>query len=149
MFLEGAHPVCPSHALRSNHPASFRVPRYGEPHLFLGIPSDLQDAALMDGFTTFQIYWKVMLPNIRPALVSAAFIKFIYSWDACIWPLIITRDPNKEVITVAIAKLFTDQDILWELKFAGSFLVPIPVAILFIFLQRYYIQGIATTGIRE
>lgn len=116
---------------------------------FLGIPSDLQDAALMDGCSYFQVYWKVMLPNIRPALVSAAFIKFIYSWDAYIWPLIITRDPKKEVITVAIAKLFTDQDIVWELIFAASFLVTIPVAILFIFLQRYYVQGIATTGIRE
>lgn len=115
---------------------------------FLEIPDDLQDAAIIDGCTPFQIYWKVFLPNIRPALVSAGFIKFIYSWDAYIWPLIVTRDPDKAVVAIAIARLFTDQDILWEFVFAGSFLATIPVVLLFLFLQRYYVQGIATTGIR-
>ena len=106
------------------------------------------DAAIIDGCNSFQVYWKVFLPNIRPALVSAGFIKFIYSWDAYIWPLIVTRDPDKAVVAIAIARLFTDQDILWEFVFAGSFLATIPVVILFLFLQRYYVQGIATTGIR-
>ena len=115
---------------------------------FLEIPDDLQDAAIIDGCNSFQVYWKVFLPNVRPALVSAGFIKFIYSWDAYIWPLIITRDPDKAVVAIAIARLFTDQDILWEFVFAGSFLATIPVVLLFLFLQRYYVQGIATTGIR-
>ena len=115
---------------------------------FVEIPDDLQDAAIIDGCTPFQIFWKVFLPNIRPALVSAGFIKFIYSWDAYIWPLIVTRDPDKAVVAIAIARLFTDQDILWEFVFAGSFLATIPIVLLFLFLQRYYVQGIATTGIR-
>jgi len=115
---------------------------------FMEIPDDLQDAAIIDGCTPFQIFWKVFLPNIRPALVSAGFIKFIYSWDAYIWPLIVTRDPDKAVVAIAIARLFTDQDILWEFVFAGSFLATIPIVLLFLFLQRYYVQGIATTGIR-
>jgi len=115
---------------------------------FMEIPNELQDAAIIDGCNPFQVYWKVFLPNIRPALVSAGFIKFIYSWDAYIWPLIVTRDPDKSVVAIAIARLFTDQDILWELVFAGSFLATIPVVLLFVFLQRYYVQGIAATGIR-
>ncbi len=114
---------------------------------FLEIPTDLQDAAIMDGCSPFQVYWKIMLPCIKPALISAAFIKFMYSWDSYIWPLIITRDPNKMVVAVAIAKLFTDQDILWELIFAGAFIATIPIVIIFIFLQRYYIEGIVSTGL--
>lgn len=115
---------------------------------FMELPDDLQDAAIIDGCTPFQIYWKIFLPNIRPALVSAGFIKFIYSWDAYIWPLIVTRDPDKSVVAIAIARFFTDQDVLWEYVFAGSFLATIPVVLLFLFLQRYYIEGVATTGIR-
>jgi ABC-type glycerol-3-phosphate transport system permease component len=115
---------------------------------FRELPDALQDAATIDGCTPFQIYWKIFLPNIRPALVSAGFIKFIYSWDAYIWPLIITRDPEKSVVAIAIARLFTDQDILWEYVFAGSFLATIPIALLFLFLQRYYIQGVATSGLK-
>jgi ABC-type glycerol-3-phosphate transport system permease component len=114
---------------------------------FLEIPSDLQDAAIMDGCSPFQIYWKIMLPCVKPALISAAFIKFMYSWDAYIWPLIITRDPKKMVVAVAIAKLFTDQDILWELIFAGAFIATIPIVIIFLFLQRYYVEGIVSTGL--
>jgi ABC-type glycerol-3-phosphate transport system permease component len=114
---------------------------------FLEIPTDIQDAAIMDGCNPFQIYWKIMMPLIKPALISAAFIKFMYSWDSYIWPLIITRDPQKMVVAVAIGKLFTDQDILWELIFAGSFIATIPIVILFIFLQRYYVEGITSTGL--
>lgn len=115
---------------------------------FMELPDDLQDAAIIDGCTPFQIYWKIFLPNIKPALISAGFIKFMYSWDAYIWPLIITRDPKKSVVAIAIARLFTDQDILWEYVFAGSFMATIPIILLFLFLQRYYIQGIATTGLK-
>jgi len=114
---------------------------------FMELPDALQDAAIIDGCTPFQIYWKVFLPNIKPALVSAGFIKFMYSWDAYIWPLIITRDPKKSVVAIAIARLFTDQDILWEYVFAGSFLATIPILLLFLFLQRYYIQGVTTSGL--
>lgn len=115
---------------------------------FKEVPDELQDAAIIDGCTPFQIYWKVFMPNIKPALISAGFIKFMYSWDAYIWPLIITRDPKKSVVAIAIARLFTDQDILWEFVFAGSFLATIPIVLLFFFLQRYYIQGVTTSGIR-
>ncbi|MEW5815139.1 MAG: carbohydrate ABC transporter permease [Spirochaetota bacterium] len=115
---------------------------------FLEIPQALQDAAIIDGCSYTNIFFRIMLPNIKPALISAALIKFIFSWDAYVWPLVVIRDKTKTVITVAIAKLFTDQDILWELIFAGAFLATIPILVLFFFLQRYYVEGIVTTGIK-
>ena len=115
---------------------------------FKGLPRELFEAAILDGASFFRIYWNVMLPNIKPGLISAAFIKFIFTWDSFIWPLIAVRDQSKMVITVAIAKLFSDEYVLWELVFAGSFVATIPVIILFLFLQRYYVSGFTTSGLK-
>jgi len=115
---------------------------------FAELPQDLYDAAIIDGCSFFRMYWQVMLPNIVPALVSAAFIKFIFSWDSFIWPSIVITDESKTVITVALAKLFSDEYIKWELVFAGSFVATVPVVIIFIFLQRYYVQGFVRSGLK-
>ena len=115
---------------------------------FLELPQDLFDAAIIDGCSYFRVYWNVMLPNITPALVSAAFIKFIFSWDSFIWPSIVITDESKTVITVALAKLFSDEYVLWELVFAGSFIATIPIIIVFLFLQRYYVQGFVRSGLK-
>ena len=115
---------------------------------FKELPKDLFEAAILDGCSYFRVYWNIMLPLITPALVSAAFIKFIFTWDAYIWPLITITDESKTVVAVAIAKLFSNEDILWELVFAGSFIATIPIIILFLFLQKYYVEGVAQTGVK-
>lgn len=115
---------------------------------FAELPQDFYDAAIIDGCSYFRMYWNVMLPNIVPALVSAGFIKFIFSWDSFIWPSIVITDESKTVITVALAKMFSDEYILWELVFAGSFVATIPVVVIFIFLQRYYVQGFVRSGLK-
>ena len=115
---------------------------------FKGIPQELFDAAILDGCSYFRVYWSVMMPNIKPALMTMAFIKFMFSWDSYIWPLITIRDESKTVITVAIAKLFSDDTIIWEIIFSSAFVATIPIIILFMFLQRYYIQGITTSGLK-
>lgn len=115
---------------------------------FAELPQDLYDAAIIDGCSFFRMYWQVMLPNIVPALVSAAFIKFIFSWDSFIWPSIVITDESKTVITVALAKLFSDEYIRWELVFAGSFVATVPVVVIFVFLQRYYVQGFVRSGLK-
>lgn len=115
---------------------------------FAEIPNDLYDAAVADGCSHFRVYWNIMLPNIKPVLVSAALIKFIWSWDSYIWPLIILRDPKLRVVQVAIAFLFGDQRILWDQVFAAAFISTIPILVLFLLLQRYYISGMTTSGIK-
>lgn len=115
---------------------------------FKELPVELFEAAILDGCSYFRIFWSVMLPNVVPALVSAAFIKFVFSWDSFIWPSITITDPSKEVVTVAIAKLFSDENVLWELIFAGSFIATIPILLLFLFLQRYYVEGMTHAGVK-
>jgi ABC-type glycerol-3-phosphate transport system permease component len=115
---------------------------------FAELPGELMEAAAVDGCSYFRMYWNIMLPNIKPALISAAFIQFLWTWDAYLWPLVILRDPDKEVLTLAIARLFTDQDIGWELILSASFLSTLPVIILFVFLQKYYVEGVASYGIK-
>ena len=106
------------------------------------------EAAILDGCSYFRVFWNIMLPNIKPALISAAFIKFVYAWDSFVWPLITITDESKTVVTVAIARLFSNDDVLWELVFAGSFIATIPIILIFFFLQRYYVEGMAQSGIK-
>ena len=115
---------------------------------FKGLHEELYDAAIIDGCSHFRIYWSVMLPNIIPGLISAAIIKFIGAWDSYIWPLITLHDKEKQLITLSLARMFTDDHIRWEVLFAGSFVSTIPVIILFIFLQRYYVSGYTRSGLK-
>lgn len=116
---------------------------------FAEIPFDLYHAAVIDGCPHTRIYSKIMLPNITPALVSGALIKFFFAWDSYVWPLIILRNNRFQVLGVAIANLFTDQSIAWELIFSSALLSTVPVVIIFILLQRYYIAGMTSGGIKE
>ena len=116
---------------------------------FAAIPADLHNAALIDGCPHVKIFYKVMLPNIGPALISGGLIKFFFSWDSYVWPLIILRKPDWQVLGVAIANLFTDQRVEWELVFAGSLVSTLPVLIIFIFLQRYYVAGMLSGSVKE
>ena len=116
---------------------------------FAEIPFDLYHAAVIDGCPHTRIYSKIMLPNITPALVSGALIKFFFAWDSYVWPLIILRNNRFQILGVAIANLFTDQSIAWELIFSSALLSTVPVVIIFILLQRYYIAGMTSGGIKE
>lgn len=116
---------------------------------FAEIPFDLYHAAVIDGCPHTRIYSKIMLPNITPALVSGALIKFFFAWDSYVWPLIILRSNRFQVLGVAIANLFTDQSIAWELIFSSALLSTLPVVMIFILLQRYYIAGMTSGGIKE
>lgn len=116
---------------------------------FESIPGDLHNAAVIDGCPHWKIFYKIMLPNIVPALISGGLIKFFFAWDSYVWPLIILRKPTWQVLGVAIANLFTDQRIAWELVFASSLLSTIPVLLLFLFLQKYYVAGMTSGGVKE
>ncbi|HBY94249.1 MAG TPA: sugar ABC transporter permease [Chloroflexi bacterium] len=115
---------------------------------FRELSPELKEAALLDGCSYFRMYWNVMLPNIIPGLISAAFIKFIFTWDSYIWPVLVITDESMSVVTVALARLFSDEGVRWELLFAGSFVATVPVLIVFLFLQRYYVQGFLNSGIK-
>ena len=116
---------------------------------FLEIPRDYDEAAKVEGASYFQIFWHVILPNVRPALVTVALISFLLSWNAFMWPLIVMQDPNKQVVQVAIATFTQPGELpLWGNIFAGATAATIPILIVFLLLQRYYVRGVVMSGIK-
>jgi multiple sugar transport system permease protein len=114
----------------------------------LSIPQELLEAARIDGAGEFRIYWNIVIPLSRPILVTLAIFTFMSTWNDFMWPLIILTDSRKYTLPVSIANLVGEhvQDI--ELMMASSVLTVIPVLILFIVLQRYYIEGLMVGSVK-
>ncbi len=138
-----------------NSYAAMIVPWIGLPfgifllrQFFLNIPRDLDDAAVIDGCSTLGIYRHVILPNSKPALITLGLIQFLWSWDSFFWPLITVEDRSKQVIQVAIATLMDPEYLKWGPMFAAVTVAALPIIILFLLVQRYYVQGLVMTGMK-
>lgn len=116
---------------------------------FQSIPVELDDAARVDGASTLKIFWRIALPNVKPALATLVLIQFIWSWNAYLWPLVIIQDPNMQIAQVAISGFRSVPNFpLDGPLFAGITVVTIPLVALAIILQRYYVRGLMSSGIR-
>ena len=115
---------------------------------FQEIPKELEEAARIDGCSYAGAFRRIVLPNSVPALVAFALIRFQASWDAFIWPLIAAPAAEKRVIQVAIASFVTEVQTRWDLTFAASTMATIPIIVVFLVLQRYYVQGVIMSGLK-
>jgi multiple sugar transport system permease protein len=115
----------------------------------LSIPDELLDAARIDGASEFRIYWEIVIPLCRPILVTLAIFTFLGTWNDFLWPLVVLTDQSKYTLPVALASLFGEHVQDTELMMAGSVLTVLPVLLLFLFLQRHYIQGLLMGGVKE
>ncbi|MFP4299255.1 MAG: carbohydrate ABC transporter permease [Spirulinaceae cyanobacterium] len=115
---------------------------------FLGVPKELEEAARMDGCTEIGIWWNVMLPAVRPALITLAIFTFIGSWSDFLWPLIVLDNPDYYTLPLGVAKLAGTFSLDWRLIAAGSIISIAPVLILFLFVQRYIIPSEAGSGVK-
>ena len=113
-----------------------------------GIPDDLIDAAKIDGATEFRIYWQIILPLSKPALAAAAIGTFTYSWNDWFWPLIVTSSDQLRVLPLGLALFVTKNKVVWDIVFAGSVLVTLPVLIMFLLFQRQILKAVALSGIK-
>jgi len=115
---------------------------------FEGIPRDLEEAALMDGAGQWTIFWRIVIPLSRPGLAVVTIFTFLYSWDEFPWAHVAIKETSRRTLPIAIA-LFQSQHLTeWGQVFAASMVALIPVVIVFAVLQRYFIRGIATTGLK-
>jgi multiple sugar transport system permease protein len=114
----------------------------------LSIPDDLLDAARIDGAGEFRIYWSVVLPTIRPILATLAIWTFLSTWNDFMWPLIVLSDESRFTLPVALANLSGEHVQDTELMMAGSVLTVLPVMLVFLFLQRFYIAGITAGSVK-
>ena len=114
----------------------------------LDIPDDLLDAARIDGASEFRIYRSVVLPVIVPILATLAIWTFLTTWNDLMWPLIVLSDQSKMTLPVALANLAGEHVQDTELMMAGSVVTVLPVLLVFLFLQRYYVQGIMAGSVK-
>jgi ABC-type glycerol-3-phosphate transport system permease component len=115
---------------------------------FAEVPQDLVDAGAVDGASWRRIYWSLMVPLVRPTLVSFALVQFLWTWDSFFWPLVVAQDPALRVVQVAIATFSIESSTRWDWIFAASSAATFPILCLFVLAQRYFVRGIATTGLK-
>lgn len=115
---------------------------------FLGVPWELSDAARIDGAGEFRIFWEIMLPLVRPALVVVAVFSLLYTWHDFFGPLIYLQDRDQYPLTLGLFAFQGQRTLEWPLIMAGATLTTLPMVIVFMFTQRYFIRGIATTGLK-
>jgi multiple sugar transport system permease protein len=112
------------------------------------IPDELLDAARMDGASEFLIYWKVVMPLCGPVLAAQAIFTFTFVWNDFFWPLIVISDPKLRTLQLGLALFVIKNRTVWDIVFAGSVISTLPVLLVFIFFQKYFIRGIALTGMK-
>lgn len=111
---------------------------------FLTIPRELEDAARMDGANELVLWWRVMLPLVKPALLTVTILEFVAMWNLYQWPLIVLNDTDKFPLSVAIARLTVGELSLDFGNIAAATVISmIPVILIFLILQRYFIEGLA------
>ena len=115
---------------------------------FLSIPSELSDAARIDGAGHLRFLWSIVLPLSVPALITAGLITFLGSWNAFQWPLIVTSRPDFRPVQVGLSAFRQEAGSSYHLLMAASTFVVAPIVLLYLVAQRYLVQGIARTGIR-
>jgi len=115
---------------------------------FMSVPKEIEEAARMDGSSELGLWWHVMLPAIRPALVTLAIFVFIGAWSDFLWPLIIIQDENLYTLPLGVAKLAGTFSLDWRLVAAGSIISIAPVLVLFLFLQRYIVPTETGSGVK-
>jgi multiple sugar transport system permease protein len=115
----------------------------------VSIPDEVLEAARLDGAGEFRIYWKIVLPLLRPILVTLALFTFLGAWNDFLWPLVVLTDDSRYTLPVALANLVGEHVQDTELMMAGSVLTVLPVLLLFLLLQRYYVQGIMMGSVKE
>ncbi|PPS77172.1 MULTISPECIES: carbohydrate ABC transporter permease [Streptomyces] len=115
---------------------------------FLGFPKELEEAARVDGLGYWGAYWRIVVPNSLNFFAAIATITFINGWNAFLWPLVIGQDPSAWTVQVALSSYMTNQTVNYHLIFMATAISILPLVFVFLFLQRWLVQGIAQTGIK-
>lgn len=115
---------------------------------YLGIPRDYSDAARIDGAGEFRIFWEIMLPLVRPALMVVAVFTLLYTWHDFFGPLVYLQDRTQFPLSLGLFAFKSQRSVEWPLIMMGALLTTLPLIIVFLFTQRYFLRGVAATGIK-
>lgn len=115
---------------------------------FTRIPIEYEESARIDGAKTFTIFWRILLPLARPAMAVLAVLSFQGAWNDFVWPLILTSSRDMATLQLGLQLLQTGPDARWNVVMAMATLITLPVIIVFLFAQRYVIDGAVTSGVK-
>jgi len=115
---------------------------------FESVPDDFIHAARVDGLNEFEIFWKVALPLVTPALSALAIFTFLGNWTAFLWPLIVSSRPEMYTLPVGLAAFSGEFQTEWEMIMTGATVATLPTLLVFILFQRYIIRGVMLAGLK-
>jgi multiple sugar transport system permease protein len=115
---------------------------------FLSIPRELEESARVDGANTWQILTRIVLPISKPALVTLGLIAFLSNWNEFIWPIFVLFSPERLTLPAGLSTLQAAYNIDYPVVMAGATIAAVPVLILYVFVQKYVIEGVATSGLK-
>lgn len=115
---------------------------------FESVPDDFLEAARIDGLNEFQIWWKIAMPLVTPAISALAIFTFLGNWTAFFWPLIVVTSPELYTLPVGLSSFAVEQSIQWEMIMTGAAVATLPTLIVFIVLQRYIVRGVMLAGLK-
>lgn len=113
---------------------------------FLNIPESIEEAAKLDGASPLRTFFQLIVPLAKPAYGTVAILGFIAYWNDFVWPVMVISDKNKQTVQMALSTLFSIKPVNYGNVMAGLTFVTIPVLIIFLCMQKYYVQGIASSG---
>lgn len=116
---------------------------------FMSLPDDLMESARIEGCGEFRIYWNIYLPLTKPALATLAIFTFQAGWNNFLWPLIVLNDPSKATVQMGLQAFSYNNQTNFGPLMAASIAVMLPIILIFVYLQKYFMQGIAFSGIKE
>ena len=115
---------------------------------FLTIPKELDEAAFIDGASHFTVYWRIILPLAKPALATLGVFSFMGSWNAFLWPLFVVRDMEMMTLPVGLATLHGRWLTQWNLVMAGTIITILPMLVVYLMAQKYFVRGVLLSGIK-
>lgn len=115
---------------------------------FLGLPKELEEAARIDGAGMWRIFFIIVVPNAKPVFATVAILTFLTQWGSFLWPLMVTHSEAVRPLPLGIAAFYTLPPLQWGDIFAFGVMMVLPVLLIFLVFQRWFVRGVATTGVK-
>ncbi|UTV29642.1 carbohydrate ABC transporter permease [Photobacterium atrarenae] len=115
---------------------------------FISVPKEIEEAAIVDGLNHFQIFYKIMLPLIRPGIIACVIINGLWSWNNLMWPLIVNTSFDKMTLPVGLASLSSRAGVEYPMLMAGALMAIVPMLLLYMVFQKQFIEGAASAGVK-
>lgn len=114
---------------------------------FLTLPTDLEEAAILDGCSSWQVYWRILLPHARPAVLVLAVLTWVNVWNDFLWPLLMIQRNTLATLTLGLVRMRGEYVARWPVLMAASILIMLPLVVIYAVAQRSFVRGIAVTGL--